>query len=75
MPLKRYISALSWRQGFPAHFYAIRNPFLRVQVKSYYPLCDRLLNVLKTGRWIGPKCVGWRADLGLSAKVSDRGAM
>ena len=71
MPIKRYIPG----RGSPVHFYAIRNPFLRVQVKSYYPLCDRLLNVLKTGRWIGPKCVGWRADLGLSAQVSDRGAM
>lgn len=59
--------------SFLPRFYAIRSPFSRVQVKSYYPLCDRRLNVLKSGRWIGPKCVGWRADLGLSANVLDRG--
>lgn len=43
-----------------------------MQAKSYYPLCDHLLKALKTGRSTGPKCVGWQADLGVSAKVSAR---
>ena len=48
---------------FCAHLYAFRTSFLRVQVKSYCPLCDRRLEALKIGRWISPKCVGWWADL------------
>ena len=44
---------------FSPRFYAVRSPFSRAQVKSYYPLCDRCLKALEIGRWIGPKCVGW----------------
>lgn len=52
---------------FCPRFYAFRISFLRAQVKSYCSLCDRCLKALETGNWIGPKCVGWWADLGLSA--------
>ena len=55
--------------GFFVHFYAFRTPFLRVQVKSYYPLCEQHPEALKAGRWIGPKCVGWWADLRLSVGI------
>ena len=37
LPLKRYISLLSWRQGFPSHFYTFRTSFLRVQVNRITP--------------------------------------
>ena len=53
---------------FCPRFYAVRSPFSRAQVKSYYPLCDRRLDALKIGCWISPKCVGWWANLGLSIK-------
>jgi len=43
----RSIGFLPWR--FYVHLYAFRTSFLRVQVKSYYPLCDCGLKTLKTG--------------------------